>query len=119
WNLEIDIKKYSPDHPPSVKVSDSGMVLVHPKYNYRTAEKIIVLNGKQKGVLPELFCQGIALIGKRILGFCREITSDCLFFCEWDHKGSIISRFFLDSINSINIRQTAKSLRVHDKNYWV
>ncbi len=119
WDFELD-RKYDM-HLAEFTFSECGMVLM----SWRgSTTSIIVLDGKQTGVLllPEI--NRILPIGNRILGTWYEKLdpnddrdlpekSHC-FFGEWDQTGSSLSRHQLD-----HTRGRLTSIATWNETFWV
>ncbi|MEM1282753.1 MAG: hypothetical protein AAGG81_04290 [Chlamydiota bacterium] len=104
WDMEI-APNYTGSIPGDCLLSEYGMVLINSK---SMKDKIIVLDGKLTGVLPNLNWYSIVPIGNRILGCwaerhnpndrepCWLPENSNYFFGEWDQKGKSLSRYLLD-----------------------
>ena len=122
WKLET-IQDYTESNPGSCILSEYGMVLIDVP---STKCKIIVLDGKQSGVLPKLNWYSIVPLGMRILGCWAERHNPndrepCWlpentnhFFGEYDQEGKYLNRYQLD-----HTRGRWTHAYACDENFWV
>ncbi|MEC7840521.1 MAG: hypothetical protein VX777_10830 [Chlamydiota bacterium] len=122
WDIELD-SNYIDSDPGECLLNEYGMVLINSK---SMKGKIIVLDGKLRGVLPKLNWYSIVPIGNRILGCwaeghnpndgkpCWRPENSNHFFGEWDEKGKSLNRYLLDHTRGRSTHQYACN-----KGFWV
>lgn len=127
WELEIPSNGDGELHPGSCLLNACGMAIVDTGCSFGSFKsKVIVLNGEHTGMLPAHHWRSIASVGMRILCswaerhnpddqepcWLPENTNN--YFGEWDHKGTLLSRYQLDFT-----RGRWNSLAACSEHYWV